>query len=251
MEKGGTCMIEKIVFADTIAAAAAALGPDSAFLGGGTEINRLGSSVKATTAVSYKWPVPSIRQDNGYVLLPLGTTFQMVAESHACPAFLKEAALFMGSHQKREMATIAGNLYLHRDDSYITACLLACDAELELDDGSVLSASEYLERFDSLKGRIICSIKVCEDARIVQKRIAVTQESHAAITAAACPEAGFAMVKGTGLVKVDYSEVGCEDCVAKAIEKSHAVFRDDMFGTAEYKKYLCRTVLFDLFKEVR
>lgn len=244
-------MIKDVLFADSIKAASGMIGPDAVFLGGGTEINRLDSFVSASQIVVFKAPEAVISEDKGLVRLPLGTTFQMVVDSPVAPECLKEAALYMGSRQKREMASVAGNLYLHRDDSYMTSCLRAAEAQVQLNEVKTVDIEDYLARFDAYAGMIITCIMVPAKADIAQKRIAVTVESHAVLTAAANAKAGFAAVKGTGLIKVDFSTVQCEKCVMRVLKEGHVQFNDDIFGSAEYKEYLCRTVLFDLFKEVR
>lgn len=244
-------MIKDIRFAQSVASAASMIGPNAVFLGGGTEINRLGSSVSADTLVSFKADDPVISLKGDKVILPLGTTFQMVAESDLVPDYLRVAALFMGSLQKRSMATIAGNLYLHRDDSYIAPCLMASGAEVLLDDGTVASAADYVGSFDGHRQRIIVEIRVGATEAVAQKRIAVTKESHAVLTGAVCGKKGAVAIKGFGVASVDLGAIGCEDCVQKAMDKAGLRFVDDIFGSSEYKRYLCRTVLFDLYKEAR
>lgn len=244
-------MIENVVLAGSVEEAASKLGEDAVFLGGGTEINRLGSSVSAATLVALKTPPARPRREGDNVVLPLGTTFQAVARSTIVPPCLKEAALFMGSLPKRNMATIAGNLYLHRDDSYMTPCLLAMGAWVELDDGSDYTVKEYLARFEELKRRIITSITVPLDTVVFQKRVAATVESHAVVTAAANRAVGFAAVKGTGLVTVNLAGAKTQEDVRQAVTDAQIYFKDDVHGGAEYKRYLLATVLFDLLKEAR
>lgn len=243
--------MKKVIFADSFAQAAALLGPDCVVYGGGTEINRLNSSVEASSAVALRLPKAGIFCRDGLVILPFGTTFQDVIDSPLTPEYLKTAAGNMFSRQKRDMATVAGNLFLHRGDSYLTSCLRAAGAAVELDGEKTVGIEEYLEQFDSLSGRIISAVAVCPECRIAQKRIAVTAESRAVVTAAAGTDYGFASVPGTGQIRVDFSTVRCEGCVRRVLGENGVVFEDDILGSAQYKEYLVSVVLFDLMKEVR
>ena len=106
---------------------------DTAFLAGGTEVNRLGSTVAADTLISLKRcsGLNDIRTDSGYVTIGSMCTFQDLIESDKVPEYLKEAAHFMASRTKRNMATIGGNIAALRSDSYIIPTLMAVGAVLE------------------------------------------------------------------------------------------------------------------------
>lgn len=243
-------MIGKILFAGDRAEALALLSKGDAVLyGGGTELNRLGSLIKAENAVVLAEPEGGISTRQGRIRYALGTTFQAAIDHPKTPAYMREALAFMGSLQKREAATIAGNLYLHRDDSYLVPTLLAAGAVVELDWKDEVSAEEYLASFDSFRQRIISCVSVPLKAPVVSKRIAMTKESLAVLTAAANPDFAWAAVKGTGIVKVGFSEVKCENCVARALREAGVRFVSDIYGSEEYKAYLTKTVLFDLHKE--
>ena len=108
----------------------------AAFLAGGTEVNRLGSdaAAKAETLISLKRcaGMDRIETDGENVRIGAMCTFQQLIESDKIPAYLKEAAYFMASRTKRNMATIGGNIAALRDDSYLIPVLSAAGAVLEL-----------------------------------------------------------------------------------------------------------------------
>ena len=129
-------MVDNLILAQSAKEAARLKGSNnkSAYLAGGTEINRLGSTINARTLISIGRieELDGIREEDGAVLIGSMCTFQDIIESPLTPAYLKEACLFMGSRTKRNMATIGGNIALRRTDSYLYATLLACAAKLTL-----------------------------------------------------------------------------------------------------------------------
>ena len=144
-------------------------------------------------------------------------TFQQIAESEKTPAYLKEAALFMASRTKRNMATIGGNIAALRDDSYMLPVLFAVCAEVEvLKTGGAESmcVNSYMEAAKAGEEMLITSVSVPKDIKVVSKRYSNTAQSHAVLTmSAAMLEDGISMagaVKNVGLLRFcDDSAVHC------------------------------------------
>lgn len=277
-------MAENLIIATTMAQAVSLKDSCSAFLAGGTEINRLGSSVDAKTLVS----IGKV-QDLKYIalaedktpacheggcckapqVLRIGAmcTFQDIVESTLVPSYFKEACLYMASRTKRNMATIGGNIALKRDDSYIYPTLLACGAKLEMldKDGNTVykCTKRYLESGDEFKDNLIVALLLpVGEQSVFSKRISNTAQSHAALTVSAGVVGGKlrigAAVKNTGLVFMKcLSERLSEKDMSEAeiLEVINACdslkFDSDIYGSPEYKKYLLSVIVCDLAKKAK
>ena len=160
-------MVKQLIIAKTAEEAVSLKGQRSAFLAGGTEINRLGTSCDASRLIGIG-RVPTLDGINEYTDAEKGTryirigamsTFQDIIESPLTPAYLKEACRFMGSRTKRNMATIGGNIALRRTDSYLYATLLASHAKLDMmcKDGAVIRkcTRAYLEDYKTYSDMLI------------------------------------------------------------------------------------------------
>lgn len=277
-------MAEKLIIATTMAEAASLKNSDSAFLAGGTEINRLGSSVAAATLVSIgriedldgisiiEDQTPACSQSGcskeGKILrIGAMCTFQDVVESDLVPAYLKEACRFMASRTKRNMATIGGNVALKRDDSYLYPTLLAAGAKLQMldrDGNTVYKCTKrYLESGDLYRDNLIVAILLPLDAGVVcSKRIANTAQSHAALTVSVgCKDGKVrlgAAIKNTALVYMaELSEKLCardmddKEILDAVCANKSLVFEHDIFGSPEYKRYLLSVIISDLAKQAK
>ena len=242
----------------------------AAFLAGGTEVNRLGSdaAADADTLISLKKcsSLDGIEKDTGYVVIGSMCTFQQLIESDKVPAYLKEAAYFMASRTKRNMATIGGNIAAGRSDSYLIPTLASAGAVIGLccKDGKAvkLGITEYLDRKDEFENALITSVTVPENLRLVSKRYANTAQSHAVLTmSAALTEEGIWLngaVKNVGLLHFcDLEKAFREDpdiSEEKIIEMVKTCTglhtEDDMFGSDAYKRYLIAVTAYDLHRQL-
>lgn len=245
----------------------------SVFYAGGTEINRLGSTVKATTAISLaKLHLDTITEDESTIRIGSMVTFQQLVESPLVPQWLKDAALFCGSFPKRNMATIGGNLALCRDDSYLGPALLAsrcrlCTASLT-EKGAYcednIPIREYHAYHAQYKGTLLLALIIPKAPRFVGTlRFANTVESHAVVTVgfgASMDSEGvidhvrlFAAVKGSPLQRLSAVENSIENGeLTTQADVQHAIAhdieaKDDFSGSSAYKRYLASYSLAQLF----
>lgn len=248
-------MAKQLLMAKSPEEAAGAKTALSAFLAGGTEVNRLGSSVDAETLISLKKcsGLDGIESDAGYVTIGSMCTFQQLIDSDKVPAYLKEAAHFMASRTKRNMSTIGGNIAAMRTDSYIIPALIAAGAVLEFagKDGSCRAGiEEYLDRAADFSDLLITSVTVPEKLRILSKRYSNTAQSHAVLTmsAAVCDD-GLVMaaaLKNSGIYRlIDFEKalkadpVMSDDDIISWFRNCDAIkVEEDMFGGEDYKRYL-------------
>ena len=244
-------MVKQLIIAKTAEEAASLKGQRSAFLAGGTEINRLGTTCEASRLIGIG-RVPTLdgideytdaENDIRYIRIGAMSTFQDIVDNPLTPAYLKEACLFMGSRTKRNMATIGGNIALRRTDSYLYATLLACHAKLDLmcGDGAVIRKCTkcYLENSREYSDLLIVSVLVPADAVVASKRYSNTVQSHAVLTVSA----GLA----EGKLRV---AVAAKDTYLGLLPEGELPFRDDIYGSADYKKYLLSVTVEDLLKKV-
>ena len=266
--KRGGFMAEKLVIASSAKEAAALKNSKSAFLAGGTEDNRLNSSVDAKTLISIGRiaELDGITKKDGSIRIGAMTTFQEMLDSSLVPDYLKDACRFMGSRTKRNMATIGGNIASKRTDSYLYPTLIASHASFELMDakGEVCEkcACCYLKHYDELKDCLILSVSVPQKANIASKRYANTVQSHAVLTVSVGDVDGKirvgvaaknAALKSLCEVSEALSQKNLSDEeIKKMIEADNDLrFEKDIFGSPEYKRYLLAVTIADLAKKVK
>ncbi len=261
-------MVENLILAkNAIEAVNLASEPGAAYLAGGTEVNRLNSTVDASTLVSLGrvQELDFIGKKNGFVEFGSMCTFQEAVEAKETPAYFKEACLFMASRTKRNMATLGGNLALCRDDSYLWPTLLACDASLNLvgPDGekSFVGVDFYLENHEELKDQLIFSVVIPACCNIASKRYSNTAQSHAVLTMSASNGPNGLKIavalKNSGIFTMpklaeSIANGATDEEVQAQVKACDAVKIEDdlLFGSAAYKKYLLAVTAYDLSQKV-
>ena len=244
------------------------------FLAGGTEMNRLGSSVSPQVAISLKnTGLDTITEANGIVTIGSAVTFQALLDSVIVPAYLKEACRFCGSLTRRYMASIGGNIILQRDDSYLLPTLVAAKARLNLADismdGKYVEENIPIREFHAFREHfmesLLASVVLNKPSRFVaSQRFARTQQSPAAVTLAFGADVSSgephdvricAAVKGTGVIRFPEIEDGISSGKFKDPQEmvelltASSDFIDDITGTAVYKRYIVGTAIASLYRE--
>jgi len=261
-------MATKLLMAKSPAEAAGFKTGSAAFVAGGTEVNRLGSDIaeKSETLISLKKcsGLSDIEEDAGHVKIGAMCTFQDLVSSDKVPGWLREAALFMASRTKRNMATIGGNIAAGRSDSYLIPALCAAGAVLELMESDAktdrMGMEEYLN--GSYDDMLITSVTVPKEIKLVSKRYSNTAQSHAVLTmSAAVRDGGICLngaVKNTGLLHFCDLEKAFNEDPDISEDKIIGMVRnctglqtvDDMFGSDAYKRYLIAVTAFDLHSKL-
>lgn len=242
----------------------------AAFIAGGTEANRLGSKVpeQAETLISLKKcsGLGQIEKAGKEVKIGSMCTFQQIATSDAVPAYLKEAALFMASRTKRNMATIGGNIAALRSDSYLLPTLFAVCARVEVltPDGkqSDICVNSFKEAAEAGENMLITAVIVPDDVKVLSRRYSNTAQSHAVLTmSAAVLEKGFTLagaIKNCGIYRFKGFEEAVKKNPAISEEEAIAFFKgadslkisEDMFGGEAYKRYLLGVTAYDLYRKL-
>lgn len=248
-------------------------GPSSMFIAGGTEINRLGTSVHCSTVISLKkLGLNQIVKSGTSCTIGSCSTFQSLVESAEIPAYLKESARYCGSLQRRNMATIGGNVVLQRDDSYLMPTLVAAKARLLLanldQDGALCEENipirEYLGSKEHFADSLLLAVILNKPTRFVASlRFARTVQSPAAVTLALGADLSSgsahdvricAAVKGSGLFRLPEQEEAISNGTYEALDKEltfsipSVQFVDDATGSQRYKRYMLGTGLAMLFR---
>lgn len=257
-------MSRELLTAGSISEALSLKDASSAYLAGGTEILRLGSSISTGRLIMLK-KIPKLsgitKEEGNLVRIGSMTTFQEAAEDPFTPGYLKEALHFMASRTKRNMATVGGNLALLRSDSYLGAVLLAAHAKLKIvlpgGQTETVCLRKYGREKETYKDGLILAVLVRDDIRLFSRRFANTAESHSYLTVAA------AMVDGKHRIGISVKNSGCffEIELSQRLDggkMSEAEFMDwagswqgldipdDIFGSTAYKRYLLGVTLADL-----
>lgn len=242
----------------------------AAFIAGGTEVNRLGSDIaeKADVLISLKkcCGLSDITNENGCLTIGSMCTFQQLIESEKVPEYLKEAAHFMASRTKRNMATIGGNIAAARSDSYMIPALHAAGARLSLcrksGESADVAIADYLDEQDKYKNDLIVSVTVPADIKMVSKRYANTAQSHAVLTMSSALIDGIlhmaGAVKNVGILHfcdlekafMDDPDISEEAIVEMVRVCTGLETADDMFGSDAYKRYLIGVTAFDLHRKL-
>ena len=262
-------MATQLFMAKSPEEAIGAKNASAVFIAGGTEVNRLGSDAAAAadTLISLKKcaGLNTIEDDGEKIRLGAMCTFQQIVESEKTPSYLKEAAGFMASRTKRNMATIGGNIAALRDDSYMLPVLFAVHAELEVlkaDGTEKMSAYSYMEAAEAGGDMLITAVIVPKNMKVVSKRYANTAQSHAVLTmSAAMTDEGISLygaVKNVGLLYFcdlekkfrENPDAGEDEIIEMVRVCTGLETADDMFGSDAYKRYLIGVTAFDLHSKL-
>lgn len=250
--------------------------PEYAFYAGGTEINRLGSSLNVEGAICLQGlGLDKIEKVKEGVKIGSCVTLQNLIDSPLVPEYLKKAAKFCASRTIRNMATIGGNLALGADDSYLMPTLLAAKARL-LTNGLTeegvftednLPIREYHLYHKEFSSTLLVGLVLPDEDRIVlSSRFSKTSHSYSSV----CVSFGakkvedkldevriFAAVKGSGIQRFKDVENAIEnDAFASSADVEYAITSaciasDDLTGSASYKRYITGYSVGAMFEEAK
>lgn len=258
-------MPESLLFAHSVEEAISLKTAGSAFLAGGTEINRLNTSVDAPVLIAIRKleELSAVTEEGDTVWIGAAVTFQRTVEHPLIPDWFKEACRMMVSRTKRNMATVGGNIALLRDDSYIMPALLAARASIVYADKdgteTCVDICGYMDarRAGKLNDALILRVGLPTGRKICLKRYANTAMSHSVLNIAYGASSGGKDIS-IGLAAKNCG-LFCLEQIAAAIEADPSAdeetvmtivngagspaFSDDMFGSADYKRYLLAATL--------
>lgn len=246
----------ELIMASGLQEALALKNEYSAFFAGGTGIGYKDSGITGE-----KWilvpDVPGIREitnNDSQIRIGALVTFSQALSHPDVPGYLREALRFCGSLQKRNSATVGGNVASWRSDSYLIPTLIACGAQICLEEkgeSSVIGIDRYAEERENYKDALITAVIVKPESgessvRVLSKRWANTVESHAYLT--------IAMGREKDAYRIGLAIKGCgiflPDITNWAVSWKKADVKDDMFGSEEYKRYLTGTTLDTLYEKL-
>ena len=200
--------------------------PSARYIAGGTEDLRL-KAERPSAVIPLTGLIERKAELRGEeVFLSSALTFSDLESSPIVPAPLKEAAGKMASRALKNAATLGGNIASRRADSYLIPVLLAYGAKLVVfsDREKTCELSKYVNRSCDC---IILGVLIDPLVKVVTRRESLTSSSHAAVTSALSGKGYFTAVSGGSI----YSS---------AEEALSADIKDDITGSAAYKKYLVK-----------
>ncbi|MEM9430087.1 MAG: FAD binding domain-containing protein [Pseudomonadota bacterium] len=149
----------------TLAEAAGRLGPDAAFLGGGTLVMRDAnftrpglSRIVRTTDRGHT----AIQAEGARIRIGAGVTMAGIV-AHPDLRFLAPVAARVGGPAVRNMGTVGGNLFAPHPYGDLATALLALDGQARLSDGSALGLGDLLARRTHLSA-LVESISIARPA---------------------------------------------------------------------------------------
>ncbi|MGN1164741.1 MAG: FAD binding domain-containing protein, partial [Candidatus Ornithospirochaeta sp.] len=213
--------------------------PQSVYLLGGTDVLRLGGEADDNEIIDINGLVSSRieMRDDGMLEIGAAATLQDLVESPLVPEVVKQGARLCASFEKRNSATVGGNIGARRDDSYLGALFAAMGVTMHTITPHGEEEKSVREYFPTQCRRLILSFRLDPKRKAWLRRFGNTSSSHAVLIAAESEGTYALSVKGSGLF------VGESSDIYKEID-----YVSDMFGSAEYKKYLASTV-FSLRRE--
>ncbi len=204
---------------------------DSAYLAGGTELLRLGARPVSDLIDISGLVSDEIVEKDGFVLIGARTTLESLLSCELAPGFIREAAGFCFSFEKRNAATVGGNLSLHRTDSYLASAFAAAEAEVILECTSGEKRKPIAEYLSKRCRGLVRYFAVDKDRTGRVWRFGRTASSHAALIAAESNGTYAVSSSGSPLA------IGSSPDLYKSIG-----FVSDLEGSAEYKRYLASIV---------
>ena len=200
--------------------------PSAQYLAGGTEDLRLKQNAPDAVIPLAGLIERKAEVRGEEVFLSSALTFSDLESSALVPLPLKEAAGKMASRALKNAATLGGNIASKRCDSYLIPALLAYGAKLVIygDKEKVCDLKKYVTQSCDC---IILGVLIDPRVKVVTKRESLTSSSHAAVTSALSDKGYFTAVSGGGIF------TSLEEALSADI-------KDDITGSASYKKYLVK-----------
>jgi CO/xanthine dehydrogenase FAD-binding subunit len=140
----------------TLGEAAAAMREGSQFLGGGTMVVRgLNFATPDYNRVirSTDPAMREIRSEGSGLRIGAGVTMTQVMQSNSAE-FLTPVARAVGGPAVRNMATVAGNLFVRSPFGDLGVALLALGATVQMSDGQSLPLEDFYAQRDRLRGLV-------------------------------------------------------------------------------------------------
>ncbi len=200
--------------------------PSAAYIAGGTEDLRLKQDAPSAVIPLAGLIERKAEVRGDEVFLSSALTFSDLEASAIVPEPLKAAVRKMASRALKNAATLGGNIAAKRCDSYLIPALLAYGARLVIfsDKEKVCDLAKYVTKSCDC---IILGVLLDPRVKVVTKRESLTSSSHAAVTSALSEKGYFTAVSGGGIF-------------SSLEEALSADIKDDITGSASYKKYLVK-----------
>ncbi len=248
------------------AAAALREHPDAALVGGGAYL-RLGGRRPPVLVDLFDAGLDGIERDGELVALGAMATFRQVETSPLLAGLagglLPRAVRFIGGVQMRNIVTVGGTVAGRYGFANLLTALLALDAAVEFHPGEREPLGEYLAG-KPRKGRLVTRVLVPAAARrggwqdltlvradfAVLNVAAVAGDGYARIAVGARPAVAAVADEASARLAAAGEDV---ETVARECGEAAAAeldFGDDLRGSADYRRHLCRELVARAVREV-
>ncbi len=238
-------------------------GDQITYYAGGTHINYAPTNNQITKVIGLgHLNLTHITEDNEAVNIEAGVTLQQLIDSELAPKTLREACGLVITRNIRNMATIGGNIAAQRNDSPVIPYLIACGAQLEMDDQKQIGVENYIENQNN--GLIVKVVVPKTKGSFSVKRVSRTANgltilstavkierdqgniSNAIIVVGGLEGRIFRLKDIEGeLVNSQFSEPDkIEQKVASLVQP-----KSDFMGSSQYKRYISGVTVVDSIKE--
>lgn len=221
---------------------------------GGSKINATPTQSGSRIAISLeKLSLDWADWDNGHLRIGMMTRLQTLRDTHFIPDALFEALGFIDSRHLRNQSTLGGEIAGEQDESVLLPVLLALDALLVFADGETMPLESWLAAKDD---RLLTELVIHEPYRAcATRKISRSSAGLSVLTAAvALTEAGETRIALDGVADAPLRlrDVESQSLQGEALEEAvrQAIFpRDDIRGSAAYKRFIAGVVVADLYAD--
>ncbi len=238
-------------------------GERTAYYAGGTHLNYPPTENSATKAIGLSGlGLHKIDRDAEAVVIESGVTLQRIIDSEEAPKPLKEACGMVITRNLRNMATIGGNIAANRSDSPIVPYLIACQAQIVLDDQRAVPIEEYIAGDNEgliLKVRLPISAGRFSVKRVTHSAnglpiltVAVKIEKKGTRINTAIVVVGGLEERARRLGEIERELLAGRFSETEEMERQVADLlqpTDDFLGSGEYKRYICGITVGDCIRE--
>ena len=207
----------EVVTTETLAEAAAQMGPQARFLGGGTLVMRQVNygDQRFHRIIRCREDLTAIRPEGDRIIIGSGVTMAGIMTSRDL-TFLAPAARAVGGPAVRNMATVGGNLVAPHPYGDLTVALLALDGQAQMADGSTQALEQFLAAREGLV-RAVSIERPASDGFRFRKVSRVKPKGVSVMSMAACLNRSAGRLSG---VRVAYGAMAATPMRVPAVERA-------------------------------
>lgn len=229
-------------------------GDSAVWFAGGSKLNATPTRTNKRIAISLQdLSLDWTDWDNGCLRIGTMTSLQTLRDTHYVPEALKEALGFVYSRHVRNQATLGGEIAALQEESVLLPVLLVLEAEVVFANGDSLALEDYLA---DPQDRLITEVLLHDPFRpCATRNISRSQAGLSVVTAAVAlndDSRPLMALSGISQRPVRLRDIESLHLEGKALEDAVSAAinpRDDLRGSAVYKRYIAGVVVADLYAD--